>query len=64
MKPTSILSKGTIFNYVFVSLATLGLSFSLINYFILDKPNAQLLIIMTCLFVASLAAWFRTRLSK
>ncbi|WP_157504929.1 hypothetical protein [Flavobacterium tegetincola] len=64
MKPTSILSKGTIFHYVFLSLATLGLSFSLINYFISGKPNTALLIIMTCLFVASLAAWFRTYLSK
>ena len=64
MKTSSILSKAPIFNFVFISLATLGLAFSLVNHFILDKSNTALVIIMSCLFVASVAAWFRNKLSK
>lgn len=64
MKATSILSKVPIFNFVFISLATLGLVFSAVNHFLLHHPNTQLLLIMSSLFVASVAAWFRTTLNK
>ncbi|WP_432672657.1 hypothetical protein [Flavobacterium sp. SM2513] len=64
MKATSILSKAPIFNFVFISLATVGLVFSAVNHFLLQKPNTQLLILMSCLFVASVAAWFRNKLNK
>lgn len=64
MKSSAILSKEIIFNFVFVLLTTLGLGFSLVSHFLLNKPNTQLLIIMSCLFVASVAAWFRNKLSK
>ena len=40
-----------IFNFVFVQLASAGLAYSLVNQFILDKPNKDLLLIMLCLFL-------------
>ncbi|WP_289663710.1 hypothetical protein [Flavobacterium panacagri] len=64
MKTTSISTSEKIFNFVFIFLASAGLGYSLMNQFILDKPNKELLLIMICLFVASMASWQRKKYNK
>jgi len=59
---TSVIEK--IFNFVFVTLASAGLGYSLVNQFILNHPNKDLLLVMTCLFFASLASWERKKYTK
>ncbi|MCI9844404.1 hypothetical protein [Flavobacterium pectinovorum] len=58
-KTTTVIEK--IFNSAFITLSSLGLSYSLINNFILDKPNKDMLLIMICLFFASIASWQRKK---
>lgn len=64
MKTTSTSVIEKVFNFVFVSLASAGLGYALVNQFILDKPNKDLLLIMICLFFASLASWQRKKYSQ
>ncbi|KFF07599.1 hypothetical protein [Flavobacterium reichenbachii] len=64
MKTTSTSIGEKIFNFLFVQLASAGLAYSLVNQFILDKPNKDLLLIMLCLFFASLAFSQRKKYSK
>ncbi|WPO79912.1 hypothetical protein [Flavobacterium sp. KACC 22761] len=64
MKTTSTSIGEKIFNFLFVQLASAGLAYSLVNQFILDKPNKNLLLTMLCLFFASLACWQRKKYSK
>ncbi|MFW0736585.1 hypothetical protein [Flavobacterium sp. T12S277] len=64
MKTTSTSVTEKVFNFVFVFVASAGLGYSLMNQFILDKPNKELLLIMICLFFASLASWQRKKYSK
>lgn len=61
MKPisTSIIPKSV--NLAFIFLTAAGLGYFLINQFVLDKPNAKLLIMMLAFFVASIAAWQRKK---
>lgn len=61
---TSTSTSEKIFNFIFVSLASAGLGYALVNQFILGKPNKDLLLIMICLFFASLASWQRKKNSK
>ncbi len=64
MKTTSTSIGEKIFNFVFVLLASAGLGYSLVNQFIFHKPNKDFLLIMLCLFFASLASWQRKKYSK
>lgn len=64
MKTTSTSVIEKIFNYVFVFLASAGLGYALVNQFMLNHPNKDLLLIMICLFFASLALWERKKYSK
>lgn len=64
MKPQSPVSKENIFNYVFIFMTSLGLSFSLVNHFIFGKTDFTLVVIMACLFIASVASWLRKRVIK
>ncbi|MBP4141023.1 hypothetical protein J3S90_04335 [Flavobacterium sp. P4023] len=64
MKPQSITSKENLVSSFFIFLTSMGLCFSLVNHFILQKANFSLLIIMSCLFVISLASWQRKKWSK
>ena len=64
MKTTSNSVIEKIFNYVFVFLASAGLGYALVNQFMLNHPNKNLLLIMICLFFASLALWERKKYSK
>ncbi|QGK76422.1 hypothetical protein [Flavobacterium sp. SLB02] len=64
MKTTSNSVIEKIFNYVFVFLASAGLGYALVNQFMLNHPNKDLLLIMICLFFASLALWERKKYSK
>jgi hypothetical protein len=59
---TSVIEK--IFNFVFVTVASAGLGYSLMNQFILNRPNKDLLLVMICLFFASIASWQRKKYSK
>ncbi len=59
---TSVIEK--IFNYVFVSVASVLLGYALVNQFMLNHPNKDLLLITICLFFASLASWQRKKYSK
>lgn len=51
MKSTSI-NKKTSINSLLIFLASLGISFSLVNEFVFDRPKRELLVIMICLLVA------------
>ncbi|CAA9196446.1 hypothetical protein ACHRVW_00720 [Flavobacterium collinsii] len=64
MKTTSISVTEKVFNFVFVFAASVGLGYSLVNQFVLDKPNKELLLVMICLFFASMASWQRKKYSK
>ncbi|MFH6997715.1 hypothetical protein ACHRVZ_07270 [Flavobacterium sp. FlaQc-57] len=64
MKTISTSVSEKIFNFVFVSLTSAGLGYALVNQFILDKPNKDLLLLTICLFFASLASWQRKKYSK
>jgi uncharacterized membrane protein YccC len=59
---TSVIEKT--FNFVFVTVASAGLGYSLVNQFILNHPNKDLLLAMICLFFASIASWQRKKYSK
>ncbi|MCC9017591.1 hypothetical protein [Flavobacterium lipolyticum] len=62
MKTTSTPITEKVFHFVFVFVASAGLGYALVNQFILDKPNKELLLIMICLFVASMASWQRKKI--
>ena len=51
MKTISTSVSEKIFNFVFVSLTSAGLGYALVNQFILDKPNKDLLLLTICLFL-------------
>jgi hypothetical protein len=61
MKPISTSISKKNFSLAFVFLTAAGLGYSLVNQFILDKPNTKLLIMMLAFFVASIAAWQRKK---
>ncbi|WP_202700449.1 hypothetical protein [Flavobacterium sp. UGB4466] len=62
MKTTSTPITEKVLHFVFVFVASAGLGYALVNQFILDKPNKELLLIMICLFVASMAFWQRKKI--
>ncbi|MFB9109544.1 hypothetical protein [Flavobacterium gyeonganense] len=64
MKTNSISKGEKILNLVFIQLSSAGLAYSLVNQFILDKPNKDLLLVMLCFFFASLASWQRKKYRK
>ncbi|CAM2859463.1 hypothetical protein SAMN05444355_10123 [Flavobacterium frigoris] len=64
MKPKSVTSHQALTSYLFIFLSTLGLSYSLVNYFLFHKPDTQFLTVMICLFVASIASWQRKKHNK
>lgn len=64
MKTTSTSVIEKVFNFVFVFAASAGLGYALVNQFILNHPNKELLIVMICLFVASMASWQRKKYTK
>nr|WP_199002286.1 hypothetical protein [Flavobacterium sp. ASV13] len=64
MKTTSTSVSEKIFHFVFIFLTSAGLGCSLVNQFILEKPNKNLLLVMICLFLASIASWQRKKDSK
>ncbi len=51
-------------NFVFIFCTSLGLGYTLVNHFILDKPRTETLVVMTCLFVVSIASWQRKKINK
>lgn len=64
MKTTSTSISGKIFHFVFTFLTSAGLGYSLVNCFMLNKPNKDLLLVMTCLFFASMALSQRKKWNK
>ncbi len=52
-----------IFTYTNIFLSSAGLSYALVNQFIINKPNNNLLILFICLFVVAVASWQRNKLS-
>lgn len=64
MKTQSNSVSEKIFNFVFMSLSSAGLGYALVNHFMLGKPQREFLLIMICLFVASIASWQRKKYSK
>lgn len=64
MKITSTSVSEKIFHFVFTFLTSAGLGYSLVNQFILEKSNKDLLLVMLCLFLASIALWQRKKYSK
>jgi len=64
MKTTSTSVSEKIFNFVFIFLSSAGLGYALVNHFMLGNPQKEFLIVMICLFVASMAAWQRRRFTK
>jgi hypothetical protein len=40
------------------------LGYALVNQFLLNKPKTEFLVIMTCLFVISIASWQRKKIGK
>ncbi|SHL76581.1 hypothetical protein [Flavobacterium chilense] len=64
MKTTSTSVSEKIFHFVFTFLTSAGLGYSLVNQFILEKSNKDLLLVMLCLFLASIALWQRKKYSK
>jgi len=61
MKTESISKSESI---VFIFLTSLGLGYTLVNHFILDKPRTETLFVMICLFVVSIASWRRKKSIK
>ncbi|BFM42775.1 hypothetical protein CFS9_14160 [Flavobacterium sp. CFS9] len=64
MKPNSTSTAEKVFHFVFVFAASAGLGYALVNQFFLEKPNMALLLVMICLFVASMASWQRKKYTK
>ncbi|MEG0848428.1 hypothetical protein ACHRVK_01400 [Flavobacterium plurextorum] len=64
MKTTSTSISEKIFHFVFTFLTSAGLGYSLVNSFILNKPDKDLLLVMICLFFASMALWQRKKWNK
>ncbi|CAM3651910.1 hypothetical protein [Flavobacterium chungbukense] len=64
MKTQSISISEKIFNFLFLFLGSAGLGYSLVNHFFLEKPNKEFLLVMLCLFIASVASWQRKKWSK
>jgi hypothetical protein len=64
MKTTSTSKSENIFNFVFIFLTSLGLGYTLVNQFLLNKPKTELLVVMICLFVISIASWQRRKMGK
>ncbi|WJS95583.1 hypothetical protein NYQ10_03815 [Flavobacterium johnsoniae] len=64
MKTQSISKSEKIFNFIFIFLSSAGLGYAFVNQFMLGKPNKEFLLIMSCLFLASVASWQRKKYSK
>ena len=64
MKSTSTCTRAKIYAMVTIFLSSAGLAYALVNQFILNRPNTNLLIIFSCLFVVFIASWQRNKLSK
>ncbi|QOG03315.1 hypothetical protein [Flavobacterium sp. MDT1-60] len=46
---------------VFIFFTSLGLGYTLVNHFILDKPRTEILVVMICLFAISIVSWQRKK---
>ncbi|MRX69171.1 hypothetical protein SAMN06265349_104143 [Flavobacterium resistens] len=64
MKTQSTSKKERTSNFAFIFCTSLGLGYTLVNHFILDKPRTETLIVMICLFVISIASWQRKKNMK
>ncbi|MBF7093353.1 hypothetical protein IUY40_17605 [Flavobacterium sp. ALJ2] len=64
MKTTSTSKSEKIFNFVFIFLTSLGLGYTLVNQFLLNKPKTELLTVIISLFVISIASWQRRKMGK
>lgn len=64
MKSPSTSTLAKVYAMVTIFLSAAGLAYALVNHFILDKPNTDLVVIFACLFVACIASWQRNKLTK
>ncbi|KAF2335525.1 hypothetical protein [Flavobacterium daemonense] len=64
MKTESTSKKERTSDFVFIFFTSLGLGYTLVNHFILDKPRTETLVVMICLFVISIASWQRKKIMK
>lgn len=61
---TKKLSERNYFGPCMIFISSIGLSYSLVSQYIYDKPKAELLLMMSCLFVAGVFSVLRTKYSK
>jgi hypothetical protein len=64
MKSKPVPLNQALVSYLFIFLSTVGLSCGLVKHFVLNKPDFAFLVLMTCLFVVSLASWQRKKYAK
>ena len=52
------------FGPVMIFISSIGLSYALVNQYVYEKPNSDMLLMMSCFFVAGVFSVLRTKYSK
>ena len=61
---TKKFSERNYFKPIMIFISSVGLNYALVSQFVYDKPKSELLLMMSCLFVAGVFSVLRTKYSK
>ncbi|WP_413999867.1 hypothetical protein ACMDB5_04725 [Flavobacterium sp. W1B] len=64
MKTTKKFSERNYFGPIMILFSSIGLGYSLVNQFVYDKPKSEILLMMSCFFLAGVFSILRTKYSK
>jgi hypothetical protein len=61
---TKKFSEGNYVGPIMIFISSIGLSYALVSQYVYDKPKSEMLLIMSCLFLAGVFSVLRTKYSK
>jgi hypothetical protein len=63
-KTTNKFSERNDFGPVMIFISSIGLSYAIVNQYVYDKPILDMLLIMSCFFLAGVFSVLRTKYTK
>jgi hypothetical protein len=61
---TKKFSEGNYVGPIMIFISSIGLGYALVNQYVYDKPNSEMLLMWSCLFFGGVFSVLRTKYSK
>jgi hypothetical protein len=61
---TKKFSERNYFGPIMIFISSIGVGYALVNQYVYDKPKSEMLLVMSCFFLAGVFSVLRTKYSK